>query len=81
MSQPVLYLLNQLGLFREELYQSCLIAYMQFPFVSLWFYDIELEYFEKKEKICAEFASTFQIRIPKKQKNFNNPSTKQARLS
>ena len=54
---------------------------MQFPFISLWFYDIELEYFEKKEKICAEFASTFQIRIPKKQKKFNNPSTKQARLS
>ena len=44
-------------------------------------YDIELQYFEKKEKICADFATTFQIRILKKQRNVNNPSMKQARLS
>ena len=45
------------------------------------FYDTELEYFEKKEKLCAEFATASQIRILKKQENVNNPSTKQARLS
>ena len=49
--------------------------------MSHYGYDIELKYFEKKEKICAEFATTFQIRILKKQKNVNNPSAKQARLS
>ena len=62
---------------------------MQFPsdesdklmLFLLWFYDNELEYFEKKEKICAEFAKTFRIGVLKKQKNVNKPSTKQARLS
>ena len=88
MSEPVLYLLNQpFFFFREGLYQSCLITYMQFPSVDqlmlrlIMVTILNLNILKKKENICAEFATTFQIRILKKQKNVDNPSAKQARLS